>query len=125
MRVCSQLNYQRGINNFVQMVEHWSALAFIRDINAGHAGYPYFTETERNNELFTYFPLPVSEISRNPEDSETTIPVFYIADNPVDVKKRGKRGALMANFLEKRAFKKIKVGPNGLQRHRSGTHSRR
>jgi L-lysine 6-oxidase len=40
-----QINYARGINSYGQMVEHWSALAFIRDRNAKNEGFPYFTES--------------------------------------------------------------------------------
>ncbi|MBY0420204.1 MAG: CTQ-dependent lysine 6-oxidase LodA, partial [Pararheinheimera sp.] len=65
-----QMNYARGINSFVQMVEHWSALAFIRDNNSQAAGYPYFTETERNNEIFSYKEVGIGAITGNPDDNE-------------------------------------------------------
>ncbi|WP_102795222.1 CTQ-dependent lysine 6-oxidase LodA [Bowmanella denitrificans] len=120
-----QMNYARGINNFVQMVEHWSALAFIRDANAGDSGFPYFTETERNNELFAFKEVPVSQISGNPQDEETTIPVFYIEENTEAIRSKGLRAQKMVDFLEKRAFKAIKVAKGGLGMPRSGTRARR
>ncbi|MCL4106386.1 UNVERIFIED_CONTAM: hypothetical protein GTU68_003547 [Idotea baltica] len=119
-----QLNYARGINNFVQMVEHWSALAFIRDVNSGNAGFPYLTETERTNVLFTYDAFPVSNVSGNEDDNETKIPIFYIQEDPEEIAKKGEPGLLMSKALEERAFKKISTG-RGLPRPRSGTNTRR
>lgn len=120
-----QVNYQRGINNFVQMVEHWSALGFIRDRNANNDGFPYFTETERNNELFTFEEVPVSQISGNSVDGDTTIPVFYIEENLHVVKTRGKRAKLMVSAMEERLFHRISVAEGGLPAPRSGTRARR
>lgn len=119
-----QLNYARGINNFVQMVEHWSSLAFIRDVNSGNAGFPYLTETERTNVLFTYDAFPISNVSGNEEDSETTVPIFYIQEDSDEIAKKGAPGLLMSKALEKRAFKKISTG-RGLPSPRSGTNTRR
>ncbi|MFT4927359.1 MAG: L-lysine 6-oxidase [Phenylobacterium sp.] len=120
-----QVNYQRGINSFVQMVEHWSALAFIRDKNAQDPDYPYFTESERNNALFSYQDVPTSQITGNPADDGTDIPVFYIESNPQIVKTRGKRAALMVEACEKRAFKPIQVAYRQSRAPRSGTRTRR
>ncbi|QEC53510.1 L-lysine 6-oxidase [Anseongella ginsenosidimutans] len=120
-----QMNYARGINSFVQMVEHWSALAFIRDNNASDKGFPFFTETERTNELFSYKEVPVGFVSGNSEDNETTIPVFYIEDNWRKVKERGERAVKLVKFLESRSFNEIKVAPEGLGLPRSGTRARR
>ncbi|MBU2872340.1 CTQ-dependent lysine 6-oxidase LodA [Colwellia sp. E2M01] len=120
-----QVNYQRGINSFVQMVEHWSALAFIRDQNAQDADYPYFTETERNNVLFSYKEVSTGEFTGNPEDNGTSIPVFYIESQTDKVKARGHRAALMVEAMESKAFKAIKVAYNHSQPPRSGRRVRR
>lgn len=40
------VNYQRGINSFNQMVVSWQDLGFI--VNQGSPRYPYFVESERN-----------------------------------------------------------------------------
>lgn len=119
-----QMNYARGINSFVQMVEHWSALAFIRDSNSGSVGFPYFSETERNNALFTYDDVPVSQISGNTDDAETLIPVFFIEKNSDNIKEKGSKAKLMLNYLEERAFKPISVHKDGLPLPKSGTRRR-
>ena len=120
-----QVNYARGINSFVQMVEHWSALAFIRDNNPADKGFPYFTETERTNELFTYKEVPMGYISQNSEDDATTVPVFYIEENLERVSQKGDRAKKLVAFLESRSFKKIEVAAEGLPLPRSGTRTRR
>ncbi|SHL08441.1 L-lysine 6-oxidase [Nitrosospira sp. Nsp11] len=120
-----QMNYARGINTFVQMVEHWSALAFIRDSNPQDTGFPYFTETERNHEVFAYKDVGVGLISGNPEDNETQIPVFYIEKKKEVIKAKSLRAAKMVEFFEQRAFKPIEVASGGLGMPRSGTRSRR
>lgn len=120
-----QMNYARGINSFVQMVEHWSALAFIRDQNPGDKGFPFFTETERTNALFHYEEVPVGSISGNSQDDETTIPVFYIEKDMKKVSQKSARAQNLVEFLEKRSFKKIAVAKGGLGVPRSGTRSRR
>ncbi|MCL4103593.1 UNVERIFIED_CONTAM: hypothetical protein GTU68_059672 [Idotea baltica] len=120
-----QMNYARGINSFVQMVEHWAALAFIRDRNAGDEGFPFFTETERNNELFTFDDLEVGKVSGNPDDDETVIPVFYIEQKTQKIMAKGARAEAMVQFLEERAFKPIAVAEEGLGLPRSGTRQRR
>lgn len=120
-----QANYARGVNTFVQMVEHWSALAFIRDQNSQAAGYPYFTETERNHEIFSYQEVGVGTITGNPDDNETTIPVFYIEQNTQQIKAKSARAAQMVQALEQRAFQPIAVAAGGLGTPRSGTRVRR
>lgn len=120
-----QMNYARGINSFVQMVEHWSALAFIRDNNAGDKGFPFFTETERNNELFKYEEVPVGKISGNNQDDDTTIPVFFIEEDRDVIRRKSEHAERLVSFLESRAFKKIEVAPEGLGVPRSGTRARR
>ncbi|SFE46695.1 L-lysine 6-oxidase [Chitinophaga sp. CF118] len=119
-----QVNYARGINSFVQMVEHWSALGFLRNRNVSDAGFPYIVETERVNELFSYQDVPVGTISGNPEDDETTIPVFFIQQNKNIVKKQSLRGEKLVAHLEERAFKAIALAPEGLPLPRSGTRNR-
>lgn len=125
-----QVNYARGVNSFVQMVEHWYALAFIRNNNP-ETNYPYFTETERNNLLFNYKEVGVGQITGNPEDSDTTIPVFYLekdrekmSGKGANEKAKSKSKSFVA-FLEKRAFKTISVTEGGLGLPKSGRRSRR
>lgn len=120
-----QMNYARGINNFVQMVEYWFALGFIRDKNSASQGVPFLVETERNNELFTYENFPISNISGNPDDSETTIPVFYIHENKEKVKNKSPKAALLVEHLEEQGFKKIEIAASGLGPPRSGSRHRR
>lgn len=128
-----QFNYSRGINQFAQMVEHWYSLAFIRNRNAGAPGFPFFTETERNNQLFTYKALPVSSISGNTDDDQTEIPIWYIPyDNPSGVPKSllakaatSDKASKMVAFLEARAFKHIETVLGGLGKPRSGSKIRR
>ena len=124
-----QMNYARGVNTFTQMVEHWSALAFIRNNNAQNAGFPYFTETERNNEIFQYEEVGTGTITGNSDDNETTIPVFFIDPDQVNLKaalkQRGKKAAKIAEYFEERAFKPIDVAKGGLGLPRSGTKMRR
>ena len=120
-----QMNYARGINSFAQMVEHWSSLAFIRNMNTGNASYPYFTETERTNELFSYKEVGVGDITGNPEDDETTIPVFYIEPNKETIKAKSKKAGFFVKALEKKAFKAISIASGGLGTPRSGSRMRR
>lgn len=128
-----QFNYARGINQFAQMVEHWYALAFIKNRNAGAPGFPFFTETERNNLLFTFEAMPVSDISGNSNDDQTEIPIWYIPnDNPsatlLNLKAKAvtsDKAAKMVAFLEARAFKHIETVAGGLGTPRSGTKIRR
>ncbi|WP_109851802.1 CTQ-dependent lysine 6-oxidase LodA [Aquimarina sp. AU58] len=120
-----QVNYARGINSFVQMVEYWYALGFIRDKNRATPGYPYIVETERNNEQFSYKEVPVGEITGNDADNDTTIPVFFIEENKHAVKKKSNKAKLLIEHLEMVVFNKIEIAPEGLEMPRSGTRSRR
>lgn len=120
-----QVNYARGINSFAQMVEHWSALGFIRDTNAQDRGFPNLVEIERNNELFTYDDVPVGQISGNSEDNETTIPVYFIEADMEAVKRKSPKAGLLVSFLEEQAFKPIAMAEGNLGLPRSGTRNRR
>lgn len=120
-----QMNYARGINSFTQMVEHWSSLAFIRNVNSGNRHYPYFTETERTNELFSYQEVGIGTITGNKEDNETTIPVFYIEPDKDVVKAKSAKATLLVQALEEKAFKTISVASGGLGVPRSGSRMRR
>ncbi|MCW3074592.1 MAG: hypothetical protein JWP69_1661 [Flaviaesturariibacter sp.] len=120
-----QVNYARGINSFVQMVEHWSALGFIRDQNAGTPGFPYLVETERVNELFTFVDVPVGQISGNSQDNATTIPVYFIQENTEVLKQKSLRAEKLVAHLEAKAFKPIVVAGDGLPLPRSGSRNRR
>lgn len=120
-----QMNYARGINSFTQMVQYWYSLGFIRDVNAGNSGFPFMLETERNNELFTSQEVPVSQISGNLEDRDTTIPVFYIEPNTATVKAKSAKAQMLMDHLEEVGFKAIEIHQDGLGAPRSGTRSRR
>lgn len=123
-----QVNYARGINSFVQMVEHWYALAFIKNNNTNAATkstYPYFTEVERNNYLFSYKEIGVGQVTGNAADNETTLPVFYIEENLDKVGSKGLEAKRFVEYIERRAFKAISVAPSGLGHPRSGTRARR
>lgn len=120
-----QMNYARGINSFVQMVEYWSAMAFIRNTNSQDKGFPFFTETERTNLLFSFKEVGVGQISGNGDDNETTIPFFFIQEDITRIEEKGEKARKLVSFLEKRAFKKINVVSEGLGLPRSGTRMRR
>ncbi|KGO94647.1 CTQ-dependent lysine 6-oxidase LodA [Flavobacterium subsaxonicum] len=117
-----QINYARGINSFTQMVEFWYSLGFIRDKNGGNKSYPYLVETERNNDLFTYKNWHVGNISNNPNDNETTIPVFFIEPDKDKVRKRSAKASRLVDHLEDKAFKRIETV--GLLKPRAGTRNR-
>ncbi|EAR28177.1 hypothetical protein PTD2_20217 [Pseudoalteromonas tunicata D2] len=120
-----QVNYQRGINSFTQMVEHWSALAFIRNKNAQNQGFPYFTEQERNNELFEYKEVTTSQLTGNSADDGTAVPVFFINDDRKVIEQKSEKGRLMVQYFAERAFAPIKVSAGGLGLPRSGSKVRR
>lgn len=121
-----QVNYARGINSFVQMVEHWSALGFIRNHNADEPNFPYFTETERNHQLFAYKDVPVSDITGNPADDGTDIPVFYIPDNLKTHLSSGcNKAKAMLKGLEEKMSLPITAKPAGRKTPRSGRRIRR
>jgi L-lysine 6-oxidase len=121
-----QVNYARGINSFVQMVEYWYSLGFIRNQNVpGQPGFPYFVETERNHELFSYQEVPVSQITGNPQDRDTTIPVFFIESQNNTIQERSIRAQKLVSYLEERAFKAIEIASQGIGAPRSGTRARR
>ncbi|WET68496.1 CTQ-dependent lysine 6-oxidase LodA [Sphingobacterium sp.] len=120
-----QMNYARGINSFTQMVQYWYALGFIRDKNSHSTGFPFFVETERNNEIFTYDNVPVSQISGNKEDQETSIPVFYIEEQAHVITQRSNKGRLLMEHLEEVGFKKIELAAERMPLPRSGTRNRR
>ncbi len=54
--------YQRGIESPQDMIDSWSRLGFI--VNQGVEGYPYFVETERNNQALV-------QIAMNKKASES------------------------------------------------------
>lgn len=121
-----QMNYARGINSFVQMVEFWYALGFLRDKNAdAKNGYPYIVETERNNALFTYKEIHIAQISGNEQDWDTTLPVFYIEPDKAKIKQRSQLAANMVAHMEEQAFKAIETLAGVSKLPRSGSRSRR
>lgn len=118
-----QANYARGINSFVQMVEYWYALAFIRNRNPADPRHGFFTETERNHALFSFKEVPVGQISGNSEDDEVTIPVFFIEQNKKKIRKLSSAASRMVDYLEERAFKPVST--RRLPPPRSGMRRRR
>jgi L-lysine 6-oxidase len=79
---------------------------------------------ERTNELFSYEDVPVSQISGNPEDDETTIPVYFIQDKAA-ISTKSIKGQMLVAFLEEKSFQPVEVVPGGLGLPRSGTRNRR
>ncbi|MGM3309146.1 CTQ-dependent lysine 6-oxidase LodA [Anabaena sp. WFMT] len=76
-----QVNFIRGVNSYKQMVNQgWSYLAFVRNKNSGQNGqmFPYLVETERNNDMFSYQSVPISQITERPDDNGTDVQVFYL-----------------------------------------------
>jgi L-lysine 6-oxidase len=119
-----QVNYARGINSYVQMITEWSYLGFIRNQNSGPAAdsFPYLVETERLHAMFEYQDVPVSQISHNPEDSETTIPVWY--SRPAQ-KLAPEHAKLLRTRVEEEMFREIAVAESQRQRTpRRGTRAR-
>lgn len=120
-----QVNYLRGINSYVQMVTEWSYLGFIRNQNTGDTAdtFPYLVETERLHEYFAYEAVPISQISGNPQDAETTIPVFY--SKPPSTLPAGLSAALMSR-LTTELFQEIEVAEEAILQlvPRSGTRDR-
>lgn len=74
-----QVNYARGINSYVQMIEDWFRLGFVRNQNRDEfaSRFPYMVETERGHDAFTFWEMPVSVASHAAQDEETTVPVWY------------------------------------------------
>lgn len=119
-----QVNYARGINSYVQMIREWSYLGFIRNQTSGESAetFPYLVETERMHDMFEFQAVPVSQISGNPEDKETTIPVFYSKPQ----QRMHRQGVmLLAARVEEELFSEIAVAEELTQRPpRSGSRSR-
>ncbi len=71
-----QMNFARGINSYSQMVNGgWSSLGYIRNTQESRTGdenysklFPYFVETERNYDEYTYTAITYESITGNPED---------------------------------------------------------
>lgn len=82
-----QVHFQRGINSYRQMIIGWSYLGFIRNQNTNETdeAFPYLVETERLHDRFAFAEVPLSEISGNKEDDETTLPVFYFKQEELSV----------------------------------------
>ncbi|MDQ3287609.1 MAG: CTQ-dependent lysine 6-oxidase LodA [Pseudomonadota bacterium] len=119
-----QVNYARGINSYVQMITEWSYLGFIRNQTSGAAreSFPYMVETERKHDMFQYQDVPVSQISGNPDDSETTIPVWY--SKPTQ-KLAPENAKLLQVRAEEELFREIAVAESQRQRTpRRGTRAR-
>ncbi|PHJ57266.1 hypothetical protein VF14_08620 [Nostoc linckia z18] len=128
-----QVNYIRGVNSYQQMVNQgWSYLAFIRNKNSGQNGqmFPYLVETERNNDMFSYKSVPISEITHRPDDEGTSVQVFYLKSLDEQRNIRVSRLQRLSRAVEEAmmdfdAFREIKVSEEDRQRRpRSGTRIR-
>lgn len=119
-----QVNYARGINSYVQMITEWSYLGFIRNQNSGPSRetFPYLVETERLHGMFAYSEVPVSQISGDPDDQETTIPVWYKKPVP---KLAPEHARLLRDRAEVEMFREIAVSEAQRQRTpRRGSRAR-
>lgn len=68
-----QMNFARGINSYSQMVNGgWSSLGYVRNINRSKL-FPYFVETERNYDEFTYSPKSLSEEDEDGDEADFII----------------------------------------------------
>ena len=120
-----QLNYARGINNFGDMVKYWFSLGFIRDQNPDAPAYPYFVETERNDDQFVAIEFGMNLLTGVDEDVDTSVPMFYVENDTVKVRAKSARGAKLADYLEQRAFKPVRLSRSRPRVPRSGTRMRR
>ncbi len=78
-----QVSYQRGLNNFSQMIVGWKYMGFIVNQNAGadRNDYPYFVESERNDERFEVASVAVGDVSNVVSAEDITfMPVWYLKD---------------------------------------------
>ncbi|NEP83951.1 MAG: hypothetical protein F6K39_41010 [Okeania sp. SIO3B3] len=84
------MNFARGINSYSQMVNGgWSSLGYIRNTQESSIGdknssklFPYFVETERNYDEFSYKAVPYRRFTRNKDDeSEFVITSFKSSDS--------------------------------------------
>lgn len=82
-----QMNYQRGINSYNQMVEFWDTLSFIRNVNYKNEGFPYFVEMERNHEFFESKQVSTLLISENKLDCDVVTPIFYLNEEKAEEKR--------------------------------------
>ncbi|MEC4891848.1 MAG: CTQ-dependent lysine 6-oxidase LodA [Oscillatoria sp. PMC 1051.18] len=123
-----QVNYIRGINSYKQMVNNgWSYLAFIRNqnISSNRQMFPYLVETERNNEMFAYQSVPISEITNREDDEGTDVQVFYLKNLEEQKELRLSRLRSLSLAVEEEMFKEIEVAEDERQRiPRSGTRIR-
>ncbi|WP_017663437.1 CTQ-dependent lysine 6-oxidase LodA [Baaleninema simplex] len=123
-----QVNFIRGVNSYKQMVNNgWSYLAFIRNQNTGSSAqlFPYIVETERNNTMFAYESVPISDITNRPDDDGTDVLVFYLKtlEQQKEVRRSQLRSLGLAAELD--MFKEIEVVEDERQRiPRSGTRIR-
>ena len=78
-----QVNYQRGINSFVDMITAWKYLGFIHNQTEGdhRQMYPYFVEVERNNDRFAMASVAVGGISNVMDPANSTfMPTWFLRD---------------------------------------------
>ncbi|MEG4805366.1 CTQ-dependent lysine 6-oxidase LodA [Microcoleus sp. ARI1-B5] len=123
-----QVNFIRGVNSYKQMVNQgWSYLAFIRNKNTGSNGqmFPYLVETERNNEMFDYQSVPISQITTRPDDDGTDVQVFYLKSLSDQRAVRSSRLRSLNLAVEEEMFNEIEVVEEERQRiPRAGTRVR-
>lgn len=78
-----QLNYARGINSFIDMITGWKYLGFIHNQTTGvhRTSYPYFVETERNDDRFALASVAVGGISNVLDATNVTfMPAWFLRD---------------------------------------------
>lgn len=91
-----QVNFARGINDFSQMIHAWSYMGFILNQNTGENAelFPFFTERERNHDMFVATSIPVSQVSGN-KDDVLEIPIFYLKDHSAEEQPTAKPAVML------------------------------
>ena len=77
----AQVNYQRGINSYAEMIVGWSYLGFILNQNTGPDRnlFPYFVEKQRNYEEFIVGSVAVGDPFNIVNASDTSFqPVWFL-----------------------------------------------
>ncbi|WP_327439677.1 CTQ-dependent lysine 6-oxidase LodA [Pseudomonas donghuensis] len=77
--------YNRGINGFAEMIQAWHYLGFITNEATGphRELFPYFVETERNNERFRATSIGVAPASNVVSSADTNFfNAWYLAPDP-------------------------------------------
>lgn len=78
-----QMYYDRGVGSYVQAIMAWPYLGFVVNQNRSPEGrdYPYFVETERNQERFATASIAVRNAQSfiaGGEDGDNFLPIYYL-----------------------------------------------